>query len=79
MHVTFPCPTRSVLNVTARSTDTVVPTVPTATQMTIVDNEGQANACPKLIAATGYTYVPTATPMCESPAGAHDNPAQPSA
>ena len=44
-----------------------------------VENEGKVNACPKLIAATGYTYVPTATPVCESPAGANDNPAQPSA
>ena len=42
-----------------------------------VENEGNVNACPKLIAATGYTYVPTATPVCESPAGANDNPAQP--
>ena len=42
-----------------------------------VENEGKVNACPKLIAATGYTYVPTATPVCESPAGANDNPAQP--
>ena len=46
---------------------------------TIVENEGKVNACPKLIAATGYTYVPTATPVCESPAGANGNPAQPSA
>ena len=42
-----------------------------------VENEGKVNACPKLIAATGYTDVPTATPVCESPAGANDNPAQP--
>ena len=40
---------------------------------TIVENEGKVNACPKLIAATGYTYVPTATPVCESPAGANGN------
>ena len=35
---------------------------------TIVENDGKVNACPKLIAATGYTYVPMATPVCESPA-----------